>query len=118
MSMSVPLPSALQHRLAGVARRARTARSLRGVGWLVLLLSVGMGLALLADFLLGLPALFRLGLLTAWALLGAVTLARAVLAPMVRRMDQADLAAAVEEQYPQLGERLLSSVELSRDDRP
>ncbi len=119
MSTTVPVPPALRGRLAGLARRVRFLRGLRGAGLLVLCLSLVAGAALLADALCGfaLPAGVRVALLAAWAVVGVTVLLRSLVAPLAARLDQADLAAAVEEVYPHLGERLITTVELAADGR-
>ncbi|MFO0878427.1 MAG: hypothetical protein U0840_13900 [Gemmataceae bacterium] len=113
MSMTVSLPNTLRNQLAGVARRVRLQHLLRGISLLVLILAVVAGLAFLTDYLLGhsLPPLVRGGLLALWAGLGLLLLTglgRRVLQPL----QDADLASLIESRYPELGERLTSSVEL------
>ncbi|MFO0842711.1 MAG: hypothetical protein U0797_10000 [Gemmataceae bacterium] len=115
MSMTTPLPPALHRRLAGVARRVRRMRLVRGASLLVLALAGLAGGAFLADYLTreSLPGLARGAALAAWLGLGSLLLlglARRLLRPL----DAADLAAVIEKRYPELGERLTSSVELCR----
>jgi hypothetical protein len=114
MSTTVQLPASLQQQITGVGRRARLLRGVRGASLLVLVLAAAAGAAVLADFLLdgALPLAARAAALAAWSVLGATWLLLGVVGPLLRRLDPADLAAAVEEKYPQLGERLTSSVEL------
>ncbi len=114
MSTTVQLPSTLQSRIASVARRVRLFRTIRGISLLVLALSLIAGAALLADFLLdgALPASVRGVNLALWlGIAGALALAGLVL-PLLRPLAAADLAAVIEEKYPQLGERLTTSIEL------
>lgn len=111
--MSMTLPPALHQRLAGVAGRVRRMHLVRGVSLLVLVLAALAGGALLADYLLreSLPAAARGAILAVWLGMGAtllVGLARRLLRPLAA----ADLAAVIEAKYPELGERLTSSVEL------
>ncbi len=86
MSATVQLPSALQERIAAVARRVRVMRGLRGVSLLVLVLNVIAGAALLADYLLdgALPSSVRGAALTVWlGMLGGLLLGGLVL-PLMR----------------------------------
>jgi hypothetical protein len=110
---TVALPPDLRNRIAAVAHRVRRLRVLRGLALLTLILAVGFGAALLADYFLDLPSAVRIGVLAAWAGLGLAVALFGLLLPLTRRLDAADIAAAVEEQYPDLGERLTTSVELA-----
>jgi hypothetical protein len=114
MSTTIPLPPTLQERIAGVARRVRVLRAVRGVSLLVLVLALTAGAALLADFLLdgNLPVAIRGVNLALWTALGSLLLTACLVLPLRRKLDAADLAAVIEEKHPQLGERLTSSVEL------
>lgn len=116
MSMTIPLPSSLQHRLAGVASRVRRLRGLHGLSLLVLVLSLLAGTAMLVDYLLdaSLPSALRGVHLAVWSGLGVLLLVRGVLRPLCQPIDPAALAALVEERHPYLAERLTSSVELSQ----
>jgi len=113
MSMTVQLPPALRERLADVASRVRLLRGLRAVSVLVLALVLTAAAAIFVDWYLGgrLPFVVRGVNLGVWSLLGLI-LAWAGWRSFSRRVDLADVAAAVEEQHPELGERLTSSVEL------
>jgi hypothetical protein len=117
---TITLPSTLRNRIARVGRRVRLLRAVRGLSLLVLVLSLGAAAAVGADLLLGqtLPPAVRAANLGAWAGLGALTLLFGTVVPLCRRLRREDLAAAVEQHYPELGERLTSSVELAeRPDR-
>src|SRR5262245_25269281 len=107
------LPAALRDRLTAVARRIRFLRLIHGLSILVLVLTLTGAVCLVADWALHLDALFRVGLLAGWLMVGGVTALFAVVRPQFRRLDPQSLAAVVEEQYPELAERLLSAVELS-----
>ena len=113
MATAVALPTGLRNRIAAVARRVRRLRFLRGLSLLVLLLTVGFGAALAADFFLDLSSPVRIGIFGAWAGLGLIVFVFGLLAPMSRRLDDDALAAVIEEKYPDLGERLTSTVELA-----
>lgn len=113
MSSHVALPSSLTTRLQEVARRVRWLRVVRGLSVLVLLLSLTAAVALLGDYYLELSALTRQIVLTTWLTLGSLVGLITLLIPLGRKLDDADLAAVIEQKYPDLSERLTSSVELA-----
>lgn len=115
MSTAAALPSTLRTKLARLAARINRLRLLRGAAWLALALTAVFGAALVADLVLSLPAFTRFGFLAAFfsvAAFGVLTAVRS----FGRRIDADALAALIEEQYPNLAERLTSSVELSETD--
>lgn len=107
------LPATLRDKLAAAARRVRLLRAVRGISLVVLVLVLGAAAALAADAWLGLPGLVRTGLLITWVVLGVLAALVGLVLPLARRLDADALAALVEEKYPDLGERLTSSVELA-----
>src|SRR5262245_41159908 len=113
MSMTLDLSASLRGKLASVARRIRLLRAVRGTALLLLTLAVTAGLALLADYAFTLPPVVRGALLALWAGLGGFVALFGLILPVQRSLDPAALAAVIEEKYPDLGERLTSSVELS-----
>jgi hypothetical protein len=113
MSIHPALPPLLRVRLAAVARRVRLLRLARGLSLLALTLALAGGAALLADFFLDLPGVARQAALSAWVGLGTACLLLGLALPLCRRLDPADLAAVIEEKYPELGERLTSTVGLA-----
>jgi hypothetical protein len=119
MSRPVTLPSALRERLAALAARTRRLRAVRGVSVLILFLVLTAGAALTADYFLDLPSLVRRVIFVSWASIGVGLLCHRFLLPVLRRLDHAALAAAVEETYPALNERLSTTVGLAgkADDR-
>ncbi len=68
---------------------------------------------MLVDHFVPLPGLLRLGLLAGWVVLGAATLLVGLLIPLRQRLEPADLAAVIEKKYPELAERLTTTVELA-----
>ncbi len=104
------LPPALRAKIALLARRIRLLRAVRGFSLLVLVLVLLTGAVFLADYAFDLtqPALA--------AALGTLVVAAALVAmfglvgPVCRRLDPEALAAVIEERYPELGERLTSTV--------
>ncbi len=115
MATVAVLPPALRAKIDAVARHVRLLRAVRGLSTLLLVLALGGGLALLADAALDLPWTVRAGLLAAWSGLGLALAAFGLVLPLCRRLDAEAIAAAVEEKYPDLGERLTSAVELAGD---
>jgi hypothetical protein len=113
MSATLALPRSLRSRLTALQRRVRLLRVVRGFALLVVVLGVSAAAALLADYWLDLPALARRILFRVWLGEGVVLGLLSLIVPLCRRLDAAALAAAIEEQYPQLGERLTSAVELA-----
>jgi hypothetical protein len=82
----------------------------------VLAIVLGAGLLLILDALLEMPPVARWVVAAAW-LFTVVMVARSRLwRPLSRSMPPPALAAAVEEEYPRLGERLTSAVELADSD--
>ena len=113
MSATVTLPSSLRTRLTAIHRRLRFLRAVRGLGLLVVVLGLFAATTVLADRWLDLSALTRQILFSVWLVVGVGLLLRSVVAPLFRRIDTEALAAAIEEKYPDLGERLTSAVELA-----
>src|SRR5262249_30582649 len=113
MSMTLDLSATLRGKLASVARRIRLLRAVRGTALLLLTLAVTAGLALLADYAFTLAPVVRGVLLLLWVGLGSFVALFGLILPVRHSLDPAALAALIEEKYPDLGERLTSSVELS-----
>lgn len=113
MSTTQRLSPALHHRLASVARRARLVGAVRGVSRFVLILTLVGGAALLADAWLDLPLLVRRAWFSAWFGIGMTAVVTGILRPLFRRHRPEDLAAVVEQEHPELDERLSSTVELT-----
>ena len=72
----------------------------------------------LADWMLVLPVYLRLGLLVLGAGLLLYTLARRVIVPLGVPISDDDLALLVERNYPELNDRLISAIQLSRSAPP
>ena len=72
MATAVALPPGLRNRIAAVAHRVRRLRFLRGLSLLTLILTLGFGAALLADFFLDLSSPVRIGVFGAWAGVGLI----------------------------------------------
>lgn len=115
MSDTIVLTPLLHSRLDAVARRVRRLRIARGLSLVALTLILTAAAALLTDHFLPLPAFLRLALFGAWVLLGATLFLTALVIPLRRRLALAELAAAIEQQYPELAERLTTTVELAEN---
>jgi hypothetical protein len=90
---------------------------MRGLGRLLVALVLLAGGAMALDFFFAFSPEVRIALFALWALLALVGMVRGVVAPLFQRFAFVDLAAAVESQHPELGERLLSTVELTQTER-
>jgi len=113
VSTAVTLPPALHAKIADLARRIRLLRAARGLSLLALVLSLVTGAVFLWDYYheLPQPALaLTLGLLINATVFLAVG---GLVVPQCRRLDPEALAALIEEKYPELSERLTSTVELT-----
>jgi hypothetical protein len=109
---SAPLPPALATRLAALADRVRRLRVARGACWLVVAALLSGAAVVLLDALLGLSVTARCLLQLGW-LAGTALLAwRLVARPWRAAIPLEGIARQIEEQFPGLGERLLSVVEL------
>ncbi len=108
------LAANLNQRIAALARRVRLLRMQRGFS-LMGLFGVFLFLGIFAvDVWLEMPPW---GLTWAFTALLAGTLGVGLfglVVPLCRRLDTAALAALIEEKYPELGERLTSTVELAQ----
>jgi hypothetical protein len=113
MTTPTGLSVTLRARLTALSRRIRLLRATRGLCLLTLTFVLLLGGLFLADTLLTLPHM-----LLRWALLGSAGLTALVavcglLLPLLRRHDPEALAALIEQRYPELGERLTTTVELA-----
>src|SRR5262249_21334658 len=107
------LPTRLREQLSQAVSRVRRLRLIRGASALAVVLLTTAAACLLADYVLHLPATARGVMLAAWLAIGLGTAHWALLRPAIRRIDLDALAAVIEEKYPDLNERLTSTVELS-----
>ncbi len=114
MFAALALPAPLRVRLTALRWRVRLLRLVCGFATLVLVLGASAAAAMLVDCFFDLPTLARQIILSTWLVLAIAWLLRGVFVPLCRRLDATALAAAIEEKYPELGERLSSAVELAR----
>jgi hypothetical protein len=107
------LPANLRTKLDLLARRLHRLRLLRGGSFVVLAVVVGAGIALGLDAWLDLPPYARIVLFAGWLFGISLVAWRELIQPLRRPVTAAGLAAAVEEEYPRLDERLTTAVELA-----
>src|SRR5262245_57836719 len=107
------LPSNLRAKLDALAARLHRLRLMRGASWFTLALVGGAGVAFLLDAWLELPPVVRIVLFFGWLGGMGAALWYGLIHPLRQPLTAAALAAAVEEEYPRLSERLTSTVELS-----
>ncbi len=113
MSATITLPAPLRVRLSALRWRIRLLRAISGLAQIVVVLGLLTAAAILVDCWLDLPAQTRQIIFLTWLAVALLCLLRSVIVPLCRRIDAAALAAVIEEKYPDLGERLSSTVELA-----
>jgi hypothetical protein len=109
---TAPLPRELEDRLTALAARVRTHRIVRGASWLAVA-SLGSALVLITlDAAFALSIVARCLLQVAW--LGSIGFLawRWVARPWREEISLPEVARHLERQFPGLGERLLTVVEL------
>jgi hypothetical protein len=114
MSLSPGLPLKLHNKFFALERKVRKLRAIQGAMRFVLLLICTAFLLIAADSYFTLPSGVRCVGFGLWLILGLWAFRRWVARPFVEPIDAASLAAAIEEQYPRLDERLTTAVELSQ----
>jgi hypothetical protein len=117
--------SPISDRLAPViSHLARLRGSLRRLFALDGLSRIGVAavafvlITFLADWSFALPVQVRLTLLMGGLVLLGWLVARRILAPLGARISDDDLAVLVERSYPELNDRLISAIQLSRNPGP
>jgi hypothetical protein len=86
----------------------------QGIGAVIVTVGLCSIVMFLFDYLAPLPALARLVLLCLACSICALVLWRSLLVPFLRRVTDDAIAVAVELKYPQLNDRLISSIQLAR----
>ncbi len=112
-------PSRLEARIGTLRNQVRRLLALRGLSWVIGLLVPVVILLGLADWSIHLDAVVRVAALVGLAGLGIWLLTRYVLAPLIVRFADLDIALKIEERWPGLNDRLASTVQflhLSGDD--
>lgn len=114
--------SALADRMAPVASRLGAIRgsirrlyALDGLARLLLVLSAFVALTFLVDWSLILPGPVRLVFLAGGVALAGWIAVRRIAYPLGIRITDDDLALFVERHYPELNDRLISAIQLSRE---
>ncbi len=118
MSTANSLPKKLRARLAELGQRLRKQNIVRGLCRVVVVILAAALFAVLLDALVGFPRLMRGLLFVGWLALGFFEVRRFIRGPLAQRLDPEGLASAIEEEYPRLGERLTTAVELAGTDDP
>ncbi|MCA8993873.1 MAG: hypothetical protein KDA88_17945, partial [Planctomycetaceae bacterium] len=113
---SIQLPDNLRQELLKLRGRLRGLAVASGVGITLVVAAVLLVVALGVDWMWDLPLTVRVSML--WAGIGVtiVTGLWTILRPLMRNIELNELAALVENANPELQERLLTAVELSRSD--
>ncbi|QEL20105.1 DUF4175 family protein [Limnoglobus roseus] len=115
---AVKLPHAIEEKLGELAQQVRRLWLYRGMSWFALVFfGTALGLVLL-DARFELPGWGRGLMLVGWAVLQLLAFRRCVLRPMRSPIPVPLLAAAIEDQFPNLAERLTTLVELSENAEP
>jgi len=118
MAASHPLPKNLRGRLAEFGQRLHRMNAIQAGCRLVIVLLAAACAAVLLDALLHFPGWLRGSLLVGWLALGLYEGRRFVRTAFTRTLDAEGLAAAIEHEYPRLGERLTTAVEIAGSNDP
>lgn len=101
----------LRRRLAAVRQRLRLVNLIRGLGWVVGALLLGLLAGALLDYRWSLPALVRALFLVGSLAAAGVLAVRHLVGPLSAKDDDLTLALKVEEEYPALNDALASAVQ-------
>lgn len=112
------LPPSLRTQMDRLAGRLRRLTLIRGSSVVLLTAVVGAAVAMGLDAAFALPPILRIGLTAAWLGAIAVVTWRTVSRMFRQPVSATALAAAVEDEYPLLDERLTSAIEVTATDRP
>jgi hypothetical protein len=99
-----------------VDRRLRTQEVLQGMSWGIVLIVGMVMIALLADYLLGLPSFIRVSLLTLLVVASLYAFWKLVMTPLFKRRPDDELAWYLDRAYPHLKEGVTSLIEFERMD--
>ena len=105
------MPTPLHSRLHSLRGRVRRLLALHGLSLIVAAVAVFTLLACLADWAIQLASEVRVGLLAAMAGATLFLFARHVVAPLVVRFRDLDIAMKIERRWPGLEDRLASTVQ-------
>ena len=118
MSTANSLPKKLRARLAELGQRVRRQNVVRGICQMVVVILMVAACAVLLDALFGFPRWLRSTLFAGWVLISVFQVRRFIRGPLAQRLDPEGLASAIEQEYPRLGERLTTAVELAGSNDP
>src|SRR5262249_31052542 len=102
MATVAALPSTLRCQVLDAAKHIRRLSLISCVILLVLLLVLTAGAAIGTDVIFDLPMLARIAVQAGWIVLGSILAFRCIILPLQRNLPPAQLAALVEEKYPDL----------------
>ena len=108
----------IRQKLSALRRRVRTALTVDGFGWVLGGLACCVALSFLLDRLFKLEVAARAVLLVSGCGLLGFLINRFLLRPLAKRTPDDALAIAVEARYPELGDRMISALQLSRTEDP
>jgi len=114
----VLLPEELWDKLWALEIRVKRLNLLRGAGITAIVAATVIAIGLIVDWRWELSLWMRIALPLAAFTTIASTLWWVVLRPWYQEFSPADLAALIEQQHPELGERLTSTIELHDPDIP
>jgi hypothetical protein len=113
-----PLPKSMRVRLAELGQRVHRQHLVVGLCRAIVMVLLAACVAILFDAVVELPRWCRGTLLAGWLILSACEVRRFIRGPLSRPLDAQGLAAAIEQEYPRLGERLTTAVELAGTSDP
>lgn len=85
-----------------------------GIGLTLFVTCLSIAVVMLLDLFFDLPVMLRALMLFSVPAIAGIVLVRSIVVPLLRKYEDVDLAAIVEETHPELRERLLSLVELEQ----
>jgi hypothetical protein len=107
----------LEARIGALRSQVRRLLAIHGLSWVLVGLVLAVLACGLADWAIHLAREVRVVLLAGLALLAAWLLAREVIAPLILRFRDLDIALRIEERWPGLNDRLASTVQFLHLDR-
>lgn len=113
--MKPDLPEILAVQFQRLRSRIRAVSAAGGIGLTLCVVASLIGLAIISDILIELPFMLRAGMLLLTGTLSCLGLVFWVLRPATKRVQDEELAAFVEKQFPELNERLISTVEFQQE---
>jgi len=118
MSTASPLPKKLRLRLAELGLRLHRMQVVQGLCRLVMVVVLAAAAAVVLDVWFNLAGWARGLLFVGWLGLVFYEVRRFARGPLARKLDAQGLASAIEQEFPRLGERLTTAVELAGSNDP